>query len=99
MRREVTHTNPVATFDPSTKRAKRCIPAGRILALDAMEDIPDVHRGDRVTLVSIVGAVKVTRPGVALMDARIGETVRVRLDKRTIVPATVTGVRMCRIGR
>lgn len=98
VRREVTHSSPVATLEESTKRARRRIPAGRMLVFDAIEDIPDVHRGDRVTLVANVGAVKVTRTGVALRDAQIGEPVRVRLDKRTIITATVTGIRVCAVG-
>lgn len=98
VRREVTHSTPVATLVAATKRARRRIPAGRILVFDAMEDIPDVHRGARVTLIAIVGSVKVTRTGVALADAQIGEPIRVRLDRRTIILATVTGIRECAVG-
>lgn len=98
VRREVTHSVPVSTFEPATKRARRRIPAGSILVSDAMESIPDVHRGDRVTLVAVSGAVRVTRSGVALKDARIGESVRVRLDARTTIPAIVTGPRLCEVG-
>ena len=98
VRREVTHVTPAGASALSTKRTRRRISAGSVLVADVIEGIPDVKFGDRVTLVAVSGAVRVTRRGVALKDARIGESVRVRLDKHTIIPATVTGPRVCEVG-
>lgn len=59
-------------------RAKRYVREGTPLTWDVVEPVPDVHRGDRVTLVAAVGGIVVQVPGEALSEGRIGDVVTVR---------------------
>lgn len=79
-------------------RAKRSLPPGTLLLTDAVEPLPLVARGSAVTLQAKAGHLKVSRQGVALADAALGETVRVRVDRNTVILATAAGADLCVVG-
>jgi flagella basal body P-ring formation protein FlgA len=57
---------------------KRPLPAGSLLARDALELAPAVQRGARVTLRSEAGGFRIEMAGRALADAAPGQRVRVQ---------------------
>lgn len=59
-------------------RTTRFVREGTPLTWDLVEPIPDVQKGELVTVVAIKGGVVVQVPGEALSDARVGERVAVR---------------------
>jgi flagella basal body P-ring formation protein FlgA len=76
-------------------RSKRTLPPGTLLESNAVEPLPLITRGHAVTLAATSSHLKVSRQGVALTDALLGETVRVRVDSHTIISATATGPNLC----
>lgn len=76
-------------------RSKRTLTPGTLLESNAVEPLPLITRGHAVTLAALSGHLKVSRQGVALADALLGETVRVRVDSHTIISATATGPNLC----
>ena len=70
---------------------------GTILVGDQVEVTPLVHRGSPVTRVAESSTIEVARKGTALTAARLGEVVRVRVDRRTIIAAVVVGPGLCRV--
>jgi flagella basal body P-ring formation protein FlgA len=95
--REVTRVTPVRSGELETLRASRRITAGSMLVESLVEKIPLIQQGSQVTLVARRGALKVSRKGEALKDAHMGDVVRVRVDRRTIVRATATGPGLCSV--
>ncbi len=79
-------------------RARRTLRPGTALSHDAVESLPLILRGRPVTVAAAAGGIKVSRTGVALADARLGEPVRVRVDRHTIISATATGTDLCVVG-
>lgn len=76
-------------------RARRTLRPGTLLSHDAAESLPLIVRGRPITLTATAGALKVSRSGVALSDARMGEPVRVRVDRHTVISATAAGPDLC----
>lgn len=58
--------------------ARRTIPASAVVPLDAVERAPAIKRGEIVTVVASLPGLEIRSSGVALSDARPGETVRIR---------------------
>jgi flagella basal body P-ring formation protein FlgA len=98
VRRDITDFSPVPRGSLAGQRARMPIPAGGVLTSERVEPIPVIHRGSDVTVVWAQGAIKVTRKGTALSDARMGDRLRVRIDGRTTIQSTVTGPNMCSVG-
>ncbi|MBU0718324.1 MAG: flagellar basal body P-ring formation chaperone FlgA [Planctomycetes bacterium] len=75
------------------QRAKRFIPVGTVIDPGMLEQVPLVQRGELVTLVSSVGAVRVVTTGKATQAGLFGEVITVRAadDRCVEVDATVTG--------
>lgn len=75
------------------QRARRFIPAGTQIAMDAFEPMPLVLRGQLITLVSEVGGVRVVTTAKACANGIRGETIRVRStdDNKVEFDAIVTG--------
>jgi flagella basal body P-ring formation protein FlgA len=57
---------------------RRSLSADQVLPLDAVEEAPAVRRGETVTVLASLPGLQIRASGVALADARAGETVRVR---------------------
>lgn len=57
---------------------RRTIAAEAVVALDALDRPPAVRRGEVVMVVAALPGIEIRSSGVALADARIGETVRIR---------------------
>jgi flagella basal body P-ring formation protein FlgA len=79
------------------RRLKRAVPQGQALLARQAEDIPDVVRGARVLVELDAAGIAISVPGVALADARLGQPVRVRMPRDTVLTATVTGLQRARI--
>lgn len=58
--------------------ARRSIPVAGVVPLDAVEQAPAIKRGEIVTVVAALPGLEIRSSGIALGDARPGETVRVR---------------------
>ena len=58
-------------------RAKMSIREGTILRASNIRPCPLVHRGDRVTMKAVVGAIEVSSAGIARQDGGRGECIRV----------------------
>lgn len=58
--------------------ARRSIPVAGVIPLDAIEQAPAIKRGEIVTVVAALPGLEIRSSGIALGDARPGETVRVR---------------------
>jgi flagella basal body P-ring formation protein FlgA len=97
MTREISHLTPVSPNEVAHLRARRHISPGTVLTSACTERIPLIQRGSRVTLQAHRGGVRITRSGTALTDAHRGETVRVRVDRRTVIPATAADTNLCRM--
>jgi flagella basal body P-ring formation protein FlgA len=80
------------------RRAARAIPANTIIAEATVEQPPVINRGE-IVLVSVrAGAVTVTTQAVALADARVGESLRLRQPSaRQEFEATAVGPKQARI--
>lgn len=59
-------------------RARRALIAGRILMRSDIEPIPEVLRGDEVTVEVTDGPVAIQTQAVALREARLGQTIELR---------------------
>jgi flagella basal body P-ring formation protein FlgA len=57
---------------------RRSLSADQVLPLDAVEEAPAIRRGETVTVLASLPGLEIRASGVALADARAGETVRVR---------------------
>ena len=57
---------------------RRSIPADTVIAMDALDRPPAIKRGEVVTVVAAIPGIEIRSSGVALADARAGETVRIR---------------------
>jgi flagella basal body P-ring formation protein FlgA len=97
-RRDITDCSPLRLDEVSGQRSRRVIVPGAVLTTDLAEPVPLIDRGSPVTVVAQQGAVRVSRSGVALSDARLGEPLRVRLDRRTVIATIVTGRGLCTAG-
>jgi flagella basal body P-ring formation protein FlgA len=95
--REISHLTPVLPSQIPHLRARRAMAPGAILSTASTERIPLIRRGSRVTLQANRGGVRISRLGTALADADLGETVRIRIDRRTIIPATVADTNLCSV--
>lgn len=95
---DVTDLDAWTGLNLSQVRARRTLRAGTPLTHDAVESLPLILRGRPVTVAAAAGSIKVSRSGVALADARLGEPVRVRVDRHTIISATATGTDLCVVG-
>jgi flagella basal body P-ring formation protein FlgA len=95
---DVTDLSAWSGRDLSGQRARRTLRPGVPLTNDAVEPVPLIVRGRPVTLTAASSALKVSRSGVALSDARLGEPVRVRVDRQTIISATAAGPDLCVVG-
>ena len=77
------------------RRASRAAAPGTVLTSDWIEPIPAVRRGDFITAIAQVGAVRASARVLALADGAVGDTIRVRVEgqKREFL------VRVCALGR
>ncbi len=57
---------------------RRSLMADQVLPLDAIEEAPAVRRGETVTVLASLPGVEIRASGVALSDAKAGETLRIR---------------------
>ncbi len=57
---------------------RRTIPADVVVPMDAIDRPPAIKRGEVVVVVAAAPGIEIRSSGVALADARIGETVRIR---------------------
>jgi len=57
---------------------RRSIPADGLVVMDALDRPPIVKRGEIVMVVAALPGVEIRSSGVALADAHVGETVRIR---------------------
>ena len=75
------------------QRARRFIPSGTQIELDAFEPVPLVLRGQLITLVSQVGGVRVVTTAKACASGLRSQTIRVRSvdDHKVEFDAIVTG--------
>lgn len=82
------------------QRAKRFIPTGSLIEPEMLEAVPLVKRGELVTLVSVVGGVRVVTTAKATENGRFGDVVRVRSLNRQGVAfdAVVVGPGEVQIG-
>ncbi len=73
------------------KRAKTNIGIGEIIRREMVEVPPVIRRGERVTIVAESNTLKITAPGIAKQDGRIGETIRVQniLSKKIITGSVI----------
>ncbi|HYV96321.1 MAG TPA: flagellar basal body P-ring formation chaperone FlgA [Gemmatimonadaceae bacterium] len=62
---------------------RRMMRAGEPLRAPAIGKPVIVHAGTAVLVATTFGAITISRPGVALFDAGLGDSVRVRIDART----------------
>lgn len=63
------------------KRTKGYIKKGDILSLDQFEPIPDIVKGQTVTLVVTKGTIEVSLPVTALQDGKVGDLITVKGNK------------------
>ena len=73
------------------KRAKTNIGIGRVIYKSMVEIPPVIKRGQRVLIVAESDTLKVTAPGVAKEDGRIGELIKVQnlLSKKVVIGKVV----------
>jgi flagella basal body P-ring formation protein FlgA len=57
---------------------RRSIPADAVIPLDALDRPPAIKRGEVVTVLAAMPGIEIRSSGIALADARSGETVRIR---------------------
>lgn len=70
---------PVEEFEElGGMRSSKTITRGKILTHEMMEEIPVIHRGERVRIVYKTGTLTVESYGIARRDAVEGETVEVK---------------------
>ena len=72
-------------------RTRRVVRAGEPLRRPAVEPLPLVARGSRVTVVWETGGLRLTREGTAVGAADLGERVVVRVDGARRVTGLVAG--------
>ena len=80
------------------KRTRGYIRKGDILSLDQFESIPDILKGQSVTLYVTKGAIEVSLPVTALQDGKIGDTITVKSNK-TDMKAIVESATLVRAER
>lgn len=68
---------------------RRVIREGEILRAPAIGRLPVIRAGHPVRALHTRGHIRIIRSGLALTDAALGDTVMVRLDRQTSVPALV----------
>ena len=89
---ESTQRTAVAAAGLVGRRARRAVPAGRILGPDDIESdlqtLPVIHQHDLVHLIAKVGPLQVRTKGQALQEGRVGQLIQVRNSDSG---ATVTG--------
>ena len=57
---------------------RRSIQADAVIPMDALDRPPAIKRGEVVVVVAVLPGIEIRSSGVALADARVGETVRIR---------------------
>ena len=73
-------------------RARRSLPAGRLLTEGDLEPLPLVYRGETVQLLLQRGAIEIELRGEAMSDGWLGDHIRVRNPlTRRVMTATVSG--------
>lgn len=60
------------------KRSRTFIPKGTVIRPEQLEELPEVRKGQRVTLILERSSLSVTCQGLALEDGRLGERVKVK---------------------
>lgn len=82
------------------QRAKRFISSGSMIDLSDVESVPIVVRGQLITLVSVVGGVRVVTTAKAAEDGLFGDTIKVRAvdNRRMEFDAVVIGAGRARVG-
>jgi flagella basal body P-ring formation protein FlgA len=72
-------------------RAKQNLAAGRYVPLRRIEKVPDIEKGDNVTIVGNGGLFEIRARGVALQTGLVGEKIKVKnTDSRKILVGEVT---------
>jgi flagella basal body P-ring formation protein FlgA len=72
------------------KVARRTIPAGSAIPVNALRDAYVFREGERVTLELAIGGLSIRGTGVALQPGIVGQTIRVRnIDTGVIVSGVV----------
>lgn len=62
------------------RRLERYLVAGRHIPARLLEQVPDVRRGEALTVTVVSGGVRISAGAEALEDARVGESLKVRLS-------------------
>jgi len=82
------------------KQLRRALPAGAVIAPQAVKALPLIRQGETVTLVILRGGMEVSSSGVALNDAEQGQRVRVRNEaSQKVVEGTATAGGRVEVGR
>ncbi|MCL4516879.1 MAG: flagellar basal body P-ring formation chaperone FlgA [Firmicutes bacterium] len=92
--------SPVTSAEKAVgMRTTRLVKQGQPLTLGLLEKLPEVARGETVTVVATVGAVAVNVLAVALQDGWEGQVIRVQNpDSKKVFTARVMGERLVRVG-
>ena len=78
--------------DAGSYRTRRTIRQGEVIFVDDLEKIPDVIAGQRVTVISDSGKVRIQTVGIALADGDQSDKVDIRaINGGAVYPAVVTG--------
>ncbi len=92
-RRETTQLRKRAFFLPGDAiglRVNRIIQAGEIITQNLVETQPIITLGSKVEIVVQKGALRITMPGVARADGRLGDIIKVKsLETRKILSAKI----------
>ncbi len=67
--------------------------AGGVFSLSFRPVLPDIRRGEAITISTTIGLVRVIRSAIALQPGRVGKSVFVRTQNGQILTAEVPGVR------
>jgi flagella basal body P-ring formation protein FlgA len=93
VKRAVTRKSQLPITDPvklEGKQARKYIPAGSMIYLSMIENVPVVNAGDRVNIVIEKGLIRITAEGVARQKGGIGDLIRVvNLGSKKVIRAVV----------
>jgi flagella basal body P-ring formation protein FlgA len=89
---------PVDEVLPTNERLKENVSEGEVIVASNLENIPDVSKGEKISVVAQEGAVTVTAVAIALDDGNMGDKIRVGKPNSDIVyHAVVMGRKLATI--
>lgn len=91
---------PEAIGQIAGRRLRRGLEPGAVIALDLLESVPAVRRGEAVEVTVAGGGLAVRLQTIALEDGQAGEEIRLRnRDSRRVLRAVVTAPGFARVAR